>query len=96
MKAFGRKNPVKAELRAARERYGSAPSHAPAGQAVESGTYCAITAFTRHGYSHPVHTLAAVGALYRAIGFESSLVEFNAEHTTEEVLAAFDRAIEAA
>lgn len=93
MSLFRKKNPVRDELRKARERYGSAPSHASAYSLPEPGTYCALTAFTRHGYSE--HSAAAFALFRDQVGAEG-VVRFNAYHTTEEVLAVFDRAIEAA
>lgn len=94
MSLFRKKNPVRDELRKARERYGSAPSHASVYQIPRVGTYCILTAFTRHDYND--HTLDAIERMRQAVGGDMSLVSFNATHTTEEVLALFDRAIQQA
>ena len=81
-------------LRKARELYAANPSHAPAGARPEPGTVCVILAIDRS--SGPVgYSSEAEYAVLRAAG-ASGVVTWNAEHTTEEVLAAFDKAIEVA
>lgn len=76
-------------LTAARKRYAENPSHAGVGDYPEPGTVCAVTAFA------PVQESAWAGidALQDIVPSSSGLVRWNAEHTTEEVLALFDRAI---
>jgi hypothetical protein len=86
-------------LRAARALYESAPSHAPTGAYPPPGEYCLMGALSKGAQrptgDGPVRELrAACVAMYSAIGTTES-VAWNAEHTTAEVLAAFDRAIEA-
>lgn len=79
-------------LRGARALYAKNPSHAGEGSLPEDGCECVMTAL------HAVaewSTDDAYDALCDAAGIESGLVAWNAEHTTEEVLAAFDTAIEA-
>lgn len=85
-------------LRLARKLYAANPSHAPADVYPESGCECPITALAMAQMdTHAPNEvwLAAHAALAIATGCEEGLPRWNAEHTTEEVLAAFDRAIEA-
>lgn len=83
-------------LKTARALYADSPSHAPEFTMPEEGTYCMITALdaaaTRTEAASPAYR-ALVSALPRG---ERLLVTFNANHTTEEVLAVFDKAIKAA
>lgn len=79
-------------LRGARALYAANPSHAGEGKMPEDGCECVMTALmavVEWG------TDGAYDALCDAAGIESGLVAWNAEHTTEQVLAAWDRAIEA-
>lgn len=75
------------DLRAARVCYAAAPSHAPLGETPARGTFCMISACYADGRSRAVED--ALLAATRTW----SLADFNATHTTEEVLAVFDRAI---
>lgn len=84
-------------LRAARRLYAKSPSHAPYEQVPEAGTHCVVTSFTR---THPWHVCgsqALDSEAYRLfVTFLSPYqcpVTWNAESTTEEVLAVFDEAI---
>lgn len=81
-------------LRQGRERYASAPCHAPQGTPVPDDSYCIVTAVEEYRmdrYNHP-----AVGVLKDILGVGRwGLIDWNAEHTTEEVLALFDKAIAA-
>jgi hypothetical protein len=90
-------------LRAARDLYEQAPSHAPEPGWPQPGTVCAVTAIDRAvAISRAVggaNTVAAAvldararGSLMDAAG-RDSLVAWNAENSTETVLAAFDKAI---
>lgn len=79
-------------LRAARARYAANPSHVAPDGIVPFNSHCPITAMT------DVELMC--GAVYSAMRHAFSAVigptpipTWNAEHTTEEVLAAFDRAI---
>lgn len=80
-------------LRAARDLYAQAPSHAPKGEDLPAGRYCPLTAI---GTASGSYSLArpAENAFYEAVGWVG-VVRWSATHSTEEVLAAFDRAIEA-
>lgn len=80
-------------LRTARERYAANPSHAEHAARPEPGTYCMITAIPSIG---PREVGSAQEMLRQAAGGVVSLVDFNAAHSTEEVLAVFDKAIAAA
>ena len=78
----------------ARALYAAAPSHAPVGQNPKPGTVCIIFALGQASllttrFSHPANQ-----ALYAAVG-APGLADWNAEHSTAEVLDAFDRAIAA-
>lgn len=78
-------------LRKARELYAQAPSHAPSGEWPAEGTYCVSTAIGTAG--------GASKAMLDAHDFFEGVIgtplipEWNAESSTETVLAAFDRAI---
>jgi hypothetical protein len=77
----------------ARALYASAPSHVADPALPDVGTYCALLALTGSGASVDC---PAANALRKAMDLGGGcIVDWNAEHTTEEVLAAFDRAIEA-
>lgn len=81
-------------LRQARELYARAPSHAGVDETPEHGTYCPLYALlyvTREGDQY----FPAEMSLRRAMGFGGGIVAWAAENSTETVLAAFDRAIEA-
>lgn len=73
-------------LRAARARYAAAPSHAAPQYSPAPGTVCLVSAGFGDAY------LAAL----RAEAGQYSLAGYNAEHSTEQVLALFDRAIKTA
>lgn len=79
----------------ARALYGANPSHAPVGEIPRRDTHCPITAMAEATLSSPADYVPAEEALVRTIG-TIEIPRWNAEHSTEEVLAAFDRAIEAA
>lgn len=83
-------------LRRARELYAEAPSHAPHPDLPKEGTLCLLMA-TDEAASElgcgGVERDQADGVLRQVTGC-GTLVDWNAEHSTEEVLAAFDRAIE--
>ena len=81
-------------LREARALYAAAPSHAVPGQSPKHDTECVMTAICAVTTAEGAYW-DAVEALRRAVGDVDSLVAWNAEHSTAEVLAAFDRAIEA-
>lgn len=91
------------QLREAKRIYENAPSHAPYGSFPEHGTHCPVTAV----YATPLPHTAAIEALCDVAGLAPErtpegyvsygpLMEWNAEHTTEETLDLFDRAIQAA
>lgn len=88
-------------LREARALYAAAPSHAPAGDFPETGTRCVVMAIDkaltddRTGRSAGNY-LDVEREFAKAFGgVPADVVPFNAEHSTEEVLAVFDKAIEA-
>lgn len=82
-------------LRDARALYAANPSHAGSGTDPDPGTHCVIYAVnTAAAEDGPFDS--AISAFTSAIDSSDCLVNWNAEHTTEEVLAAFDRAIKAA
>jgi hypothetical protein len=81
-------------LRAARDLYAQAPSHAPHESAPAEGTYCVITA-TAAAAARLRWSAEPANQRLRLFAGADGLVDWNAEHSTEEVLAAFDRAIEA-
>jgi hypothetical protein len=76
-------------LRKARALYASAPSHAYPWDYPEDNTYCLLTALEAAGWTP---------AAFRVLRAEADtyLAWYNAEHSTEEVLSLFDRAIECA
>lgn len=80
-------------LRRARVLYAAAPSHAPVGQKPEKGTHCPITALSSVRIS-PVDLISTMHRLITEIPDYDSVAEFNATHSTAEVLEVFDRAIE--
>jgi hypothetical protein len=83
-------------LRDARALYSENPSHAPVHRAPAPGTYCVLSALMATGDSNAAREgHPAWEALTDAIGIKLGVVLWNARHTTEEVLAAFDRAITA-
>src|SRR4051812_16949570 len=77
----------------ARALYAEAPSHAPANAYPEPGTYCVVYALGAAGALPSGVYALAHDAMLDAMGTTRSLAWWNAKHTTEEVLAAFDRAI---
>lgn len=81
----------------ARELYASAPSHVAHPHLPPSGTYCAVMALAMvKGVGVRAVDTPAYDALVRATGVScGSVADWNAEHSTAEVLAAFDRAIAA-
>lgn len=79
-------------LRDARKRYAAAPSHAPRGERVPTGQVCLVMAFTEAVMSNHSADFAAELVFCTANRIEDT-VDWNAEHSTEEVLEAFDRAI---
>jgi hypothetical protein len=87
-------------LTAARALYASAPSHAPAEDFPEDGTYCVVSAIDTvalalpNTESRPSLAWNALDALRKVTG--TPLVDWNATHSTEEVLAGFDAGIAAA
>lgn len=89
-------NPTVEVLRKARALYEANPSHAPADEMPEPGCECPITALCTADEALGGGYLGALIALRRAAGAEANfLAEWNAEHSTDEVLAAFDTAIAA-
>lgn len=83
-------------LQRARELYEANPSHAPSHHCPADDECCAVQALSRAGASA---TWAAEDiadqAFFEAMGGdEDSIVDYNAGHSTEEVIATFDRAIE--
>ncbi len=77
----------------ARALYASAPSHCRERGMPELGTYCPVTAlYHAQGGLHIVGVSTGLSALRDAMG-NGYVTAYNAEHTTEEVLAAFDKAI---
>jgi hypothetical protein len=84
-------------LRLARDLYARAPSHIPLDQPVEPGRHCPLTAIVAAETvgGDRLAGYAAKAALRNVVGFGMSIPRWNAAHSTEEVLAAFDLAIEA-
>jgi len=80
-------------LRAAREKYASSPSHAPPGLPVPIGYTCPITAVCYVVSWEQPFAGDALHAFQVANGIKGISL-FNYEHSTEDVLAAFDRAID--
>lgn len=90
-------------LTRAREMYAKAPSHAPYGEGCENWKYCPMlaielqnTELTARGIFP--HRNDAMTALARAAGLADEdirrrIIVWNSETSTEEVVAAFDRAI---
>jgi len=82
----------------ARALYAAAPSHAPEGEDPEPGTDCIITALSEAA-DEVDNQVEAYWDAFRAVEDEAGcppcMAAWNAEHTTEEVLDAFSRAIEA-
>lgn len=74
--------------------YAASPSHAAAADAPADGTECATTAISRAAGEMPDSPWYAI-ARARDLLSEAAgkwIVEYNAEHTTEEVLAVFEAA----
>lgn len=82
-------------LRLGRILYASAPSHAPFKTSVADDTYCAVTALgaMRDERDSAEALLASAAGLKRLPLDSEPVIVWNAESTTAEVLAAFDRAI---
>jgi hypothetical protein len=78
-------------LRKARDLYAANPSHAPFPLLPPRGTYCAVLAIYRAPGSINEH-LEAEQTLTDVAGGRD-LIDWNAENSTETVLAAFDKAI---
>lgn len=92
---------VQEVLKQARAKYEHAPSHAPVDGTPAVGTVCVLSAVWRVTDPLPNKALERDAleflsdAVFAAGG--DSVVDYNANHTTEEVLATvFDRAIEKA
>ncbi len=89
-------------LRAARARYEARPDHTPYPLTVTPGCDCLVSACVNaacdlgHVGHHPALAAlaAAVGVSFRP-GVNTHLIKWNATHSTEQGLAAFDRAIAA-
>ena len=77
-------------LRAARALYEQAPAHTAPYEWPDEACYCPLAALSEGGAS-PFDP--AADRLRTAMDETSSIAEWNATHTTSEVLAAFDRAI---
>lgn len=84
-------------LREARALYEEAPSHAGAMQKIADGSVCPILALCDvvGGSVTGMNRHPAYEALLAGMGIDGGMVDWNAEHSTAEVLAAFDRAIAA-
>lgn len=85
-------------LRKARDLYAANPSHALAREFPKAGTYCAVTAIhaAAPGWENRVvcdHADAILRAVTGTQHTALALPEWNAAHSTETVLAAFDKAI---
>jgi hypothetical protein len=79
-------------LRRARDLYAANPSHCDADRYPEYGTYCPLTAvWETAGFGMP-RGMDAQRFLLRAAGTRA-IPDWNAENSTETVLAAFDKAI---
>lgn len=86
-------------LKAARDKYASSPSHAPRGSHPREGSVCAAMALDRS--SNGWYCMEAEELVARAAGLVTqdprmAIIDWNAKASTEEVLAAFDRAAELA
>jgi hypothetical protein len=85
-------------LQTARKAYAAAPSHAPVGEYPARGCVCVATALDLAWHTYPdahdegTRLLALVAGL-PASDVRMELIRWNAEATTEEVLATFDHAI---
>jgi hypothetical protein len=84
-------------LREARELYAANPSHAPYG-CTPGAEYCIVTACYAADCGYGGGALDALKAAVDATEvdraeFNKRIISWNAEHTTEEVLEAWDRAI---
>lgn len=80
-------------LQSARDIYAAAPSHAPYGAPFPDDEHCILTAVDLAAHGEGNYS-EVVDRLIMAAGTDD-LIDFNAKHSTAEVLAAFDRAIEA-
>lgn len=79
----------------ARALYASAPSHAAKGTWPDLGTYCVATAVDNAHDARAKRGAAAYRAFKATIGGVSP-IDYNATHSTAEVLAVFDQAIQEA
>jgi hypothetical protein len=84
-------------LRDARERYARQPDHSPYGRVPSEGV-CVVTAcrIVGGGDASPVRALeeaAGIEVDLGRFGKNEQIIRWNAEHSTEDVLEAFDRAI---
>lgn len=83
-------------LQEARRLYASAPSHARRGNSPRPGTYCIVyaTCYAKDDTgAGPLVEAAADSVLERVVGPDINVVDFNANHSTAEVLSVFDTAI---
>jgi hypothetical protein len=83
-------------LRRARERYADTGTHTPFGRMHKPGECCAVTAldFTGALSETPQNILGlAAGLAPDATGYRIPVIKWNAAASTDEVLAAYDRAI---
>jgi hypothetical protein len=80
-------------LRKARDLYAANPSHADLDFNPDPGTYCVYTAIERAaGSDNSIEYRDAADAICHIVG-DFLLARWNAENSTETVLAAFDKAI---
>lgn len=79
-------------LTAARDLYASAPSHAAPKDDVEEGTHCVVTAVYTSCTDMATYR-EAMSALRDSVQ-DATVIHYNASHTTEEVVAVFNRAIQ--
>lgn len=90
-------------LTRARGLFENFPDHSPYGKCPVPGCYCAVTALDRGWSSNSdddteeeaYKALAAGGGFTLGTDWRATIICWNAAHTTAEVLAAFDAAIEA-
>lgn len=90
---------IAAVLVAARAVYASAPSHAKCDSLPPRGSFCLCLALDKaRDDDYSAHYLLAetIGLDDKWGDYRVPLIQWNAEHSTEEVLAAFDAAIQAA
>lgn len=85
--------PVVEVLERAMELYAANPSHAPRPGMPADGEYCVVTAVFSAARENDASALAVLDALDEVLGTRLDLVDWNAENTTETVLAGFKKAI---